>query len=1608
VAEKNVQLNLVISVLDKAGRQLKQIENDLKGVQSKSSRMGEALREGTAQGEEGVNRLARSMKNLQKSAEGMKAAGEKIQSLGGQLTALGATMLGTAIFPIVQAANFEKGMKAVQSVMVGVTQNEMTAMAAKAKELGETTAFSASQAADGMYKLAQAGLDAAGAIETTGPSLMLAAAGELQLESATGILVNTLKSLQLPMSDADRVTDVLAKTASLATTSVSELGQAMSYAAPVAASAGISLEKTSAILGVLADRGLKATRGGTAFRKIINQLSSLTPKATKALANMHVELKKGEDGTLDYVEILRDMNEATESLGDAGKLDAFSQVFGKAFGGVAVAVAEAADTVDDYNSKLEDSAGAAKEMAEIRLEGLWGELVKLKSASEGLAIAVGEQLIPKLTELAKSLSDMIRDTAEWVRQNEGMVKTIGLWVVGLGAAFTALGALLVPFGLLIKVIGASAEGLLIFGRGIKAVVGFMGDLYALGYITFQRIVVGVTRAVGAMKALVLQSRLATIALRSVGWAAVAVGAVYTLDKILGIAKAFKEVKEEAEAARESIIKTDAMVRSRGNPKLFIDFVMPSADVIASMTETELDHLEAMAVGKLGAFTVKAQKEATDFAVDVGDKLAAFFAAGMTHGGEGIDAAWADLTMGLTATGEASEETKAELEKIKATLRSIRAQKDPTELLVSNLEIYEKRIKSTENNLKRFKQLQVDGQAFDPKALQSSKDLLKLLQERRQELLAILNTREDYNAALKTTKTLEVAALTEEQQKERRALLREMAALRISLAEDTAEKIKAQMDLELANFQDTANQELLTEGELARGRETIRKKFAIEIAEFELSQTEETMERERALRKAENDSLQTQADLEMEVNERLYDVGIRSLKEYQAEKKRLLEEENRRAVDAARERLAEEVRIGKERERIARIRADQPTASVSQIGDAKPQTTGVDVTVTPTVKPVAPVEAPKVEVEDPPPVPVPVELKIEPTVVDAEKPIQVPPFEVEQPEIITVEAPIILIPDITRVGEPVTFEPVTYEDPAPVEVTAPVTVTPDVEIETPTAELLTPALETPEPIGVVVPIEVSTEITEAEARGDFREAVLPKLESPEPITVAVPVEVTTRIVEDQDQVEILPPEVVTPDPIEVVIPVEVTTRPVESDDKVEVVPPEVAEPEPIDVVVPVQVTTEMVGTDEAVEVLPPEVAAPEPIDVEVPIRVEPNFLESDEVEVVPPEVATPDPVDVEVPIRVTTVIEGEEKAVEVLPPQVVAPDPIDVTVPVNVSTEVVNEGVVEVLPPEVADPDPIEVAIPVVMTTELAPGQEAVEVLPPEVVAPDEVSVTVPVLVTAEVSEAEPIAVLPPEVVTPEPVEVTVPVVVTAAVEAPDRVEAILPPEIVVPPPISVTVPVIVLTEVVSEVTPAEMLAPAIEPPKPVDIVAPIQVHTEIDRPPEPVLIDPPEVTPPKPIHVTVPIIVDTTTDGGAAAEIPDQDVKAIPAQEVEALVTVFTRVEYAEPGPVDIPQPEISLPEPVEATTRLPWTPSWNGRSIRSGFPSQMSRFPSPWRWRPRWWCLRMCRSPKPLRSFSRPPWRPQTPSRSRFRCSFPRRCPVPISPSTFCPQISSSPSRSR
>ena len=279
------------------------------------------------------------------------------------------------------------------SALSGATGDDLAALEAKARELGASTTFSASEAADALGYMALAGWDTKQMLEGVGSVLTLAQAGEMDLAAASDLVTDYLSAFNMEAADTARMVDVLAYAQSNANTTVEGLGMAFKNCAANANAAGMDIETTSAAISMMANQGLKGSEAGTALNAVLRDMTAKMQDGAIAIGDQSIAVMDAEGNYRDFIDIIDDVGKATDGMGEAEKAAALQSTFtADSIKGLNLILNAGAGEMDSFREQLYDCAGTAEETAAIMTDNLGGDLAAMNSAFEELSIKIYEGL----------------------------------------------------------------------------------------------------------------------------------------------------------------------------------------------------------------------------------------------------------------------------------------------------------------------------------------------------------------------------------------------------------------------------------------------------------------------------------------------------------------------------------------------------------------------------------------------------------------------------------------------------------------------------------------------------------------------------------------------------------------------------------------------------------------------------------------------------------------------------------------------------------------------------------------------------------------------------------------------------------------------------------------------------------------------------------------------------------------------------------------------------------------------------------------------------------------------------------------------------------------
>ena len=336
--------------------------------------------------------------------------------------------MGTAVY---KAVEFESQMARVRAI-TGASESDFAQLEQTARQLGETTSFSASEAAAGMEYLAMAGYKTHEIIAAMPGVLNLAKIGNIDLATSADIASNILSGFGMKAAETSRVIDVMAATITSSNTNVQQLGDAMKYAAPVASTLGWTIEETAAAIGIMSNAGIQGSQAGTSLRMTLLQLSSPSKRAADKMKELGINTKNANGEMKSAPELIKHISERLEGLTQSQKVTALAHMVGtEAASGFINIINAGPDALAKFTKELEASEGAAKDMAGVMDNTAKGSLKAFQSALEGVGIKIGNELLPTFRRIVDAITDFVRWFGELDTQAIASVGTFTLVTGGM-------------------------------------------------------------------------------------------------------------------------------------------------------------------------------------------------------------------------------------------------------------------------------------------------------------------------------------------------------------------------------------------------------------------------------------------------------------------------------------------------------------------------------------------------------------------------------------------------------------------------------------------------------------------------------------------------------------------------------------------------------------------------------------------------------------------------------------------------------------------------------------------------------------------------------------------------------------------------------------------------------------------------------------------------------------------------------------------------------------------------------------------------------------------------------------------------------------------------
>ncbi|WP_096837054.1 phage tail tape measure protein, partial [Escherichia coli] len=431
--------------LSAVGINTRNLAHDEQGLKNRIS-------ETTAQ----LNRQRDALARVSAQQAKLNAVKQRYQAgkeLAGNMASVGAAGVGIAaagtmagVKLLMPGYEFAQKNSELQAVL-GVAKDsaEMTALRKQARQLGDNTAASADDAAGAQIIIAKAGGDVDAIQAATPVTLNMALANRRTMEENAALLMGMKSAFQLSNDKVAHIGDVLSMTMNKTAADFDGMSDALTYAAPVAKNAGVSIEETAAMVGALHDAKITGSMAGTGSRAVLSRLQAPTGKAWDALKELGVKTSDSKGNTRPVFTILKEMQASFEKnrLGTAQQAEYMKTIFGEEASSAAAVLMTAASTgkLDKLTAAFKASDGKTAELVNIMQDNLGGDFKEFQSAYEAVGTDLFDQQEGALRKLTQTATKYVLKLDGWIQKNKSLASTIGLIVGGALALIGIIGAI---------------------------------------------------------------------------------------------------------------------------------------------------------------------------------------------------------------------------------------------------------------------------------------------------------------------------------------------------------------------------------------------------------------------------------------------------------------------------------------------------------------------------------------------------------------------------------------------------------------------------------------------------------------------------------------------------------------------------------------------------------------------------------------------------------------------------------------------------------------------------------------------------------------------------------------------------------------------------------------------------------------------------------------------------------------------------------------------------------------------------------------------------------------------------------------------------------------
>jgi TP901 family phage tail tape measure protein len=407
----------------------------------------------------------------------MQDIGKKMESVGKNLSMkVTAPLMALGGVAVKVGSDFEAGMSEVQAIS-GATGNDLEKLKEKAKEMGATTKFSASESAEALKYMSMAGWETNQMLDGLEGVMMLAAASGEILGTVSDIVTDALTAFGMEAKEASEFADLLASASSNSNTNVALLGESFKYVAPLFGALNYSAEDAALALGLMANAGIKGSQAGTSLKTAIANLANPTDKMAAAMGQLGLSITDANGEMLPFKDVMDELRVKFADLSEEQQAQYAATIFGKeAMSGMLAIINASEEDYTKLTQATREYSGAAKEMAETMEDNLQGGITKLKSALEGVGIQISEILVPHLQKLVEKLQQAVDWFANLSPATQETIVKVAALAAAIGPLLLIGGKLVGGIGAVIGAISTVSAALAVVTTGAAAATPAIGTL----------------------------------------------------------------------------------------------------------------------------------------------------------------------------------------------------------------------------------------------------------------------------------------------------------------------------------------------------------------------------------------------------------------------------------------------------------------------------------------------------------------------------------------------------------------------------------------------------------------------------------------------------------------------------------------------------------------------------------------------------------------------------------------------------------------------------------------------------------------------------------------------------------------------------------------------------------------------------------------------------------------------------------------------------------------------------------------------------------------------------------------------------------------------------